>query len=117
MSMSELLITIEERFRLEITLPTTVVIDGSVLIGPAGATGATGATGPTGATGAAGATGATGPQGPQGVPGTDGVVDFASVISSLGGGGALTVRYDATQPEVDCLWCAPSGQVVLITGS
>jgi hypothetical protein len=29
----------------------------------------------------------------------------------------LTVRYDALQPDVDCLWVAPSGQVVLITGS
>jgi hypothetical protein len=29
----------------------------------------------------------------------------------------LTVRYDVTQPDVDCLWVAPSGQVVLITGS
>lgn len=31
--------------------------------------------------------------------------------------GNLPVRYDATQPETDCLWVAPSGQVVLITGS
>jgi hypothetical protein len=29
----------------------------------------------------------------------------------------LTVRYDASQPEVNCLWVAPTGQVVLITGS
>jgi hypothetical protein len=39
------------------------------------------------------------------------------VVTALGGGGALTVRYDASQPEVNCLWVAPTGQVVLITGS
>lgn len=31
--------------------------------------------------------------------------------------GTLPVRYDATQPTVDCLWVAPDGSVVLITGS
>jgi len=39
-----------------------------------------------------------------------------------GGGGALgagelPVRYDEVQPEVDCLWVAPNGRIVLITGS
>lgn len=29
----------------------------------------------------------------------------------------LAVRYDAIQPEQDCLWVSPTGQVVLITGS
>ncbi len=41
-------------------------------------------------------------------------------ISSGGGAlgvGELPVRYDAVQPEVDCLWVSPTGQVVLITGS
>lgn len=31
--------------------------------------------------------------------------------------GNLAVRYDATQPEQDCLWVSPTGQIVLITGS
>ena len=43
-------------------------------------------------------------------------------MAGISGGGALgvgelPVRYDADQPEVDCLWVAPTGQVVLITGS
>jgi hypothetical protein len=54
--------------------------------------------------------------GPQGIPGTSSVT-YATVTDALGVGGGLIVRYDATQPEEDCLWCAPSGQVVLITGS
>jgi hypothetical protein len=29
----------------------------------------------------------------------------------------LTVRFDGTQPMVDCLWISPTGQVVLITES
>lgn len=51
------------------------------------------------------AIGPTGPQGPAGANGTG----FTA--------GDLAVRYDATQPTRDCLWVAPSGQVVLITGS
>jgi hypothetical protein len=49
-----------------------------------------------------------GPTGPQGPAGADGTGFTA---------GDLAVRYDATQPTRDCLWVAPSGQVVLITGS
>lgn len=70
----------------------------------------------TGDKGEQGIQGEEGPQGPQGIPGTSSVT-YATVTSALDAGGGLIVRYDATQPEEDCLWCAPSGQVVLITGS
>jgi hypothetical protein len=58
-----------------------------------------------------------GEKGDKGDPGENATVTYSAVITALGGGGALTTRYDATQPQVDCLWVAPSGQVVLITGS
>ena len=118
--MADVTLTVPAPYTITLAVPGTMTATGTYAIGPTGPQGATGA---TGATGAAGATGAQGPQGIQGIQGepgadgADGVVDYASVISSLGGGGALTVRYDATQPEVDCLWVAPTGQVVLITGS
>jgi len=41
---------------------------------------------------------------------TDTAIDAAAA-------GTVPVRYDATQPPVDCLWIAPDGRVVLITGS
>lgn len=40
-----------------------------------------------------------------------------SITEVIGTAGSLLVRYDALQPTVDCLWCAPDGRVVLITGS
>lgn len=46
--------------------------------------------------------------------------DFATGWATVSGGigaGDLPVRYDAAQPQVDCLWVSPTGQVVLITGS
>ena len=43
--------------------------------------------------------------------------DGVQIRTALNTTGDLTVRYDDTQPEIDCLWVAPSGQVVLITGS
>ena len=38
-------------------------------------------------------------------------------IPPTSSGYTLPVRYDATEPTVDCLWIAPDGRVVLITGS
>ena len=115
--MPDVTLTVPAPYEITLAVPGTMTVTGTYAIGPTGPAGATGATGATGAAGATGATGAQGPQGIQGVPGENGVVDYASIISSLDGGGALTVRYDATQPEVDCFWIAPSGQAVLITGS
>jgi hypothetical protein len=105
--MIELEIILEERYRLELTLPTTAVLDGTVLIGPTGPKGDKGDTGATGATGAQGPAGAQGAQGIQGEPGADGLGLTT---------GDLVVRPDATQPARNCLWVAPTGQVVLITG-
>jgi hypothetical protein len=55
--------------------------------------------------------------GPQGPAGADAVVSSASVRAAMVSNGDLPVRYDTLQPTIDCLWVAPTGQVVLITGS
>lgn len=95
-------------------------------VGPQGAIGPRGPTGPQGATGPKGDMGDIGPQGIQGPKGdtgntgpsgSDATVNNANVIAALNVNADLTVRFDATQPEVDCLWCAPSGALILITGS
>lgn len=61
---------------------------------------------------------------PSAPPATDKVVRMppragtvALAEEVLPADGNLAVRYDATQPEQDCLWVSPTGQVVLITGS
>lgn len=61
---------------------------------------------------------------PSAPPATDKVVRMppragtvALAEEVLPADGNLAVRYDATQPEQDCLWVSPTGQIVLITGS
>lgn len=44
-------------------------------------------------------------------------LDGTLIRQALDAQGSLVVRYDAAQPEIDCLWVAPDGSVVLITGS
>jgi len=46
-----------------------------------------------------------------------GSITHEDVRDALVSGGDLPVRYDVTQPEIDCLWVSPTGQIVLITGS
>lgn len=85
--------------------------------GDPGPAGPQGATGPKGDAGDIGPQGAPGPQGAQGAAGSDASVTATNVLAALVPAGNLPVRYDVLQPMVDCLWVAPSGQVVLITGS
>lgn len=49
--------------------------------------------------------------------GTTVLLPPASGTLALDDPAELGVRFDATQPETDCLWVSPTGQVVLITGS
>lgn len=109
-------LVVQPAYTVAITVPGQNIIPGTVLVGPQGIQGAKGDKGDTGATGAQGIQGIQGIKGDKGDPG-DGTVTFSNVTAALGGGGSLSVRYDSSQPTTDCLWVAPSGQVVLITGS
>jgi len=84
--MSEVLVTVPAPYSITLAVPGSVTINGEYAIGP------------------------TGPQGPAGADGADGAdgVGFTA--------GDLPVRNDATQPTRNCLWVAPTGQIVLITG-
>lgn len=81
------------------------------LQGPKGDTGDAGPQGIQGLQGFKGDTGDTGPAG------SDATVTPSAVTAAVLASGALPVRHDATQPEIDCLWVAPTGQVVMITES
>jgi hypothetical protein len=86
----------------------------NALKGEKGDQGVQGIQGIQGLKGDKGDKGETGDTGPAG---SDATVTPTAVTAAVLASGAYPVRNDVTQPEIDCLWVAPSGQVVMITGS
>jgi hypothetical protein len=135
----DVVVSVPASLIVEVSAPQPKQVISTVLIGPKGDQGDPGPAGSTGATGATGLTGATGPQGDPGVGvppggdtdflltkatsddydaqwvGPDTIVNSSSVDAAMQSGGAYPNRFDAVQPNANCIWYPPSGGVFKIT--